>query len=93
MTFVKLIRRYCGLCVKSGGPVHVALWAPPPQHCRPNQPTKDTTVNTLHLEQWFSTFLTLQGFNSVPQVVMTPTIKVFSLLFCKCNFATSMNPF
>jgi hypothetical protein len=42
------------------------------------------------LRQWFSTFM-LQAFNTVPPVVVTPTIKLFSLLLHNCNFATIMN--
>ena len=42
------------------------------------------------LHQWFSSFLMLQPFNTVPPVAMTPTIKLFSLLLHNCNFATVM---
>lgn len=38
--------------------------------------------------QWFSTFLTLRLFNTVPHAVLTPTIKSFLLLPHNCNFAT-----
>lgn len=31
-------------------------------------------VGWLHLDQWFSAFLTLQPFNIVPHVVVTPII-------------------
>ena len=43
------------------------------------------------LEQWFPTFLMLQLFNTVPHVVLTPTIKIFSLLLYYCNFSTVVN--
>jgi hypothetical protein len=39
------------------------------------------------LKQWFSTFLVLWPFNTVHCVVVTPTIKLFSLLLHNCNFA------
>jgi hypothetical protein len=35
----------------------------------------------------------LQPFNNVPHVVVTPTIKLFSLLFHNCNFATVMSQY
>jgi hypothetical protein len=41
--------------------------------------------------QWFSTLLMLQPFNTVPYVVVTPAIKLLSLLLHNCNFATVMN--
>ena len=40
---------------------------------------------------WLSSFLVLWPFNTVPHVVVTPTIKLFSLLLHNCNFATVMN--
>ena len=40
--------------------------------------------------QWLSTFLMLQHFNTVQHIVVAP-IKLFSLLFYNCNFATVMN--
>ena len=43
------------------------------------------------LKQWFSTFLTLWPFNTVPRVVETPNHKTISLLFHDCNYATVMN--
>lgn len=46
---------------------------------------------TLLLNQWFSTFLKLWAYNSVPYAVMTPIIKLFLLLFHDCNFTTGMN--
>jgi hypothetical protein len=45
----------------------------------------------LPLEQWLSTFLMLSPFHTVPHVVVTPTIKLSSLLLLNCNFATVMN--
>ena len=41
--------------------------------------------------QCFSTFLTLRAFDSVPHVVVTPTINLFSLLLHGCDFAAVMN--
>lgn len=43
------------------------------------------------LELWFSAFLMLWPFNTVPQVVLTPNHKVISLLLHNCNFATVVN--
>jgi hypothetical protein len=45
------------------------------------------------LEQWFSTFLVLQLFNTVPHAVVTlPTHrKIILLLLHNCNFASVMN--
>ncbi|MEX5533301.1 hypothetical protein, partial [Pseudomonas syringae] len=42
-------------------------------------------------DQWISTFLMLQPLNTVLHVEVTPTIKLFVLLFHNCNFATVMN--
>jgi hypothetical protein len=44
-----------------------------------------------HLRQWFSAFLMLSPFDTVPQVVATPIIKLFLLLFHNYNFATVLN--
>ena len=44
-----------------------------------------------YLEQWFSTFLKVQPFNTVPHVVMTPNHQIISVLLHKYNFATIMN--
>ena len=41
------------------------------------------------LEQSFSTFLMLGPFNTVLHVMMTPTIKLFSLLLHNYNFITA----
>lgn len=41
------------------------------------------------VEQWFSTFLTLQPFNAI-HVVMTHSHKIIMLLH-NCNFATVIN--
>jgi hypothetical protein len=42
-----------------------------------------------NLEQWFSTFLMLQPFNTAPHGVVTPpTIRLFLLRLRSCNFAT-----
>ena len=41
------------------------------------------------LERWFSTFLILQAFNTVPHG-MKSNHKLFSLLLHNCNFATVM---
>ena len=43
------------------------------------------------LEQWFSTFLMLRPFNTVPHVVVTPNHEVISLLLYNYDFATVMN--
>jgi hypothetical protein len=45
------------------------------------------------LVQWFSTFLTLQPFKTVPHGVLgsIPIIKLFALLLHICNFAVVMN--
>lgn len=42
------------------------------------------------LAWWFSTFLILIPFNTVPHVVVTPDCKILLLLH-NCNFATVMN--
>ena len=51
------------------------LWAP-------------TDFLILHLEQWFSIFLVLRPFNTVPHPMVTPTIKLFSFLLH--NFITAI---
>ena len=43
------------------------------------------------LGQWFSTFLMLQLFNTIPQVVVTLTIKLILLILHNSHFATVMN--
>lgn len=43
------------------------------------------------LDQWFPTFLTLPPFNTVPPVVATPTITLFSRLFHNGNYVTAIN--
>lgn len=43
------------------------------------------------LKQWFSPFLMLQPFNTIPHVVATPTINLFWLLVYNCNFPTVVN--
>lgn len=43
------------------------------------------------LEQWFSTFLRLHLFITVPHVVVTPNQKIILLLYYNCNFATAKN--
>lgn len=40
---------------------------------------------------WPSAFLRLQPFNTVPNVVLTPNHKMFSLPLHNCNSATAMN--
>lgn len=48
-------------------------------------------VGSMHVTQWFSTFLMLWPSNTVSHVVVTlpnPPIKLFLLLYHKCNFAT-----
>jgi hypothetical protein len=45
----------------------------------------------LFLYQWFSAFLMLRPFNTVPPVVVTPKHKTISLLLHNCNFTTVMN--
>jgi hypothetical protein len=42
--------------------------------------------------RWFSTFLKLWPFHTVPHVVVTPNYKIIPLLSLNCNFATVMNP-
>ena len=45
------------------------------------------------LDQWFSTFLMLQHFNTVPHVVVTPKYinhQTVLLLLRKCNYPTGM---
>lgn len=44
-----------------------------------------------HLWQWFPTFLMLQPFNTVPNVVLTLNHKVISLLPHNCDFTTLVN--
>jgi hypothetical protein len=46
---------------------------------------------TALLKQWFSAFLVLRPFNTVPCVVVTPNHKVTGVLFHNYNFATVMN--
>lgn len=46
----------------------------------------------LNVDQWFSTFLILGPFNTVPHTVMTPVIELFSLLLHNSNFVTVMIP-
>ena len=41
--------------------------------------------------QWFSSFLMLRACNTVPQVVLTPTITLFVFVLPNCNLATVMN--
>ena len=41
--------------------------------------------------QWFSTFLILWPFNTVPHVVVTPNHKIILLRLYNCNFASGMN--
>jgi hypothetical protein len=49
----------------------------------------DTCSHPVLFEQWFSTFLMLQPFNTVPHVVVTiPQIKLFLLLLHNYNLAT-----
>lgn len=43
------------------------------------------------LGPWFSTFLVLQFFSTVPHVVDLPTIILFLVLPHSCNFATVMS--
>ena len=43
------------------------------------------------LEQWFSAFPTLRPFNTVPNVVVTPSVELFLLLLHNCHFATAVN--
>lgn len=40
---------------------------------------------------WFSTFLMMQPFNTVPYSVVTPNHKIDLLLLRNCNFSTVMN--
>ena len=47
--------------------------------------------NSKFLNQWFSTFLLLQLFNTVPHVVVTLNHKIVSLPLHSCNFATVMS--
>jgi hypothetical protein len=39
-------------------------------------------------QQLFSIFLTLKPFNPVPQILVTPSHKIISLLLCSCPAAT-----
>lgn len=39
----------------------------------------------------FSTFLVPPPFKTVPYVLATPTVELFSLLRCNCNFDAVMN--
>ena len=43
------------------------------------------------LEQWFSTFLMLQAFNTVPHCGDPPAIKEFLLLLYNCDSAAVMS--
>lgn len=43
------------------------------------------------LEQWFSVFLVLQPFSTVPCVVVNPNRKLFLLLLPNYNLVTVMN--
>ena len=43
-----------------------------------------------HLRPWFSDFLMLQPFNTVPQIMVTPNCKIILLLLHNCNFANVM---
>lgn len=43
------------------------------------------------LEPCFSTFLMLPPFNTGPHAAVSPTTRVFLLLFQNCNFATVLN--
>ena len=45
----------------------------------------------MRLEQWFSTFLMLWPFSTVPYVMVIPTVTGFLLLLHNCNFATVMD--
>lgn len=49
------------------------------------------TWSKVSLGQWVSTFLILWPFNTVPQLVWSPTIKLLCLLLQNCNLATIMN--
>ena len=44
-----------------------------------------------HLDQWFSTFLMLRPFNTVPHLVVTPNYKVILLLPHNCHLAAVTN--
>jgi hypothetical protein len=39
--------------------------------------TQNNFTGKYDLDQWFSTFLMLQPFSTVPHVVVTPTVKYF----------------
>ena len=45
----------------------------------------DAFKSSILFGHWFSTFLMLRPFNTV-----SPTIKLFSLLFHNCNFAAAI---
>lgn len=49
---------------------------------------RETLFLQVAFGSWFSTFLTLRPFETVPHVAVTPTIQSFSLLLPTCNFAT-----
>lgn len=58
--------------------------------CTLNKTPKPRLVGFL-LEQYFSTFQILRPFNSVPHVMVSPTIKLFWLLPHNSNFPSIMN--
>ena len=58
---------------------HAVLSLTVPLHLR------DWLLQTL--DQWFSTFLMLQPFSSILNLVVAPIIKLFLLLLQNCNFA------
>ena len=49
------------------------------------------SLTRIALAQWFSTFLGPRPFSTIPNVVATPTLKLFSLLRHNCNVAAVMN--
>lgn len=48
-------------------------------------------ARVLPFDQWFLTFLVLRPFNTAPDIVVTPIVKVFSLLLHNSHFATDVN--
>lgn len=49
------------------------------------------TLRYITVEPWFSAFLVLQPFATVPRVVETPPLKSLPSLLNTCIFATVMN--
>lgn len=50
-----------------------------------------SSSDLVRVSKWFSIFLILSPFNTVPHGVVTPDHKIISLLLYNCKFATVMN--